>query len=177
MGMKLAMSNRVGIYAGTFDPITNGHVDIIVRASHMVDHLIVAVAKHTDKSPLFTLEKRVDMVERVLAEVDSAKCASKIEVVSFDSLLVSFAVEKNAGMLIRGLRAVSDFEYEFKMAAMNGRLQPQLETVFLMATDKSQFISSRFIKEISKLGGDISPFVSPYVHQQLIEQHRKVQNA
>ena len=171
------MNKRIGIYAGTFDPITNGHLDIILRASQIVDHLIVAVAKHTDKSNLFPLENRVDMVKTVLGEVPPSRFSSKIEVTSFDTLLVSFAVEKKAKMLIRGLRAVSDFEYEFKMAAMNGCLQPELETVFLMATDKSQFISSRFIKEISKLGGDISPFVSPYVHNKLKEQHRKVQNA
>lgn len=171
------MTNRVGIYAGTFDPITNGHVDIILRATHLVDHLIVAVAKHTDKSPLFNLDDRVDMVQTVLNSVDKTRFHSTFEVTSFDSLLVTYAVTNKASMLIRGLRAVSDFEYEFKMAAMNGRLEPSLETVFLMATDKSQFISSRFIKEISKLGGDISPFVSPYVHKKLIQQHRQVLNA
>ncbi|MBP6985544.1 MAG: pantetheine-phosphate adenylyltransferase [Alphaproteobacteria bacterium] len=173
----MSANKRIGIYAGTFDPITNGHVDIILRAAHMVDHLIVAVAKHTDKSPLFSLEDRVDMVEKALDSMDTEKLSTRLEVTSFDSLLVNYALSQNASMLIRGLRAVSDFEYEFKMAAMNGRLAPSLETVFLMATDKSQFISSRFIKEISKLGGDISPFVSPYVHNKLIEQHRKVQNA
>jgi pantetheine-phosphate adenylyltransferase len=166
------MNKRIGIYAGTFDPITNGHVDIILRAAHLVDHLVVAVAKHTDKQPLFALDQRVDMVKTVLGAVDKTKFAAEIEVTDFDTLLVNYAMEKKASMLIRGLRAVSDFEYEFKMAAMNGRLAPKLETVFLMATDKSQFISSRFIKEISKLGGDVSEFVSPYVHQKLKDQHR-----
>jgi pantetheine-phosphate adenylyltransferase len=171
------MSKRIGIYAGTFDPITNGHVDIILRAQHLVDHLVVAVAMHTDKDTLFSLDQRVDMVKDVLRSVDKTKFKAEVEVTPFDTLLVSYAAERKANMLIRGLRAVSDFEYEFKMAVMNSRLQPDLETVFLMASDKSQFISSRFIKEISKLGGDVSTFVSPYVLQQLNIQHRKVHNA
>ena len=171
------MSKRVGIYAGTFDPITNGHVDIIIRASKLVDHLIVGVAKYTDKTNLFNLDQRLDMVKRVLADVDQSRLSSSIEVTNFDSLLVTFAQEQGASMIIRGLRAVSDFEYEFKMSAMNGQLAPNLETIFLMATDKSQFISSRFIKEISKLGGNVSPFVSPYVYQQLIQQHGKEKHA
>lgn len=171
------MSKRVGIYAGTFDPITNGHVDLIQRASHLVDHLIIGVAKNTDKQPLFPLDERVEMVKTVLASIDQEKPTIEIEVTDFEGLLVNFAVENKASMLIRGLRAVSDFEYEFKMAIMNARMAPELETVFLMASDRSQFISSRFIKEIAKLGGDVSPFVSSYVHGRLIEQHRKVQNA
>ncbi len=171
------MSKRIGIYAGTFDPITNGHVDLILRASHLVDHLVVGVAKHTDKENLFSLDQRLEMVKTVLSTVDKSQVTTEIEVTDFGGLLVNYAVEMNASMLIRGLRAVSDFEYEFKMAVMNARLAPKLETVFLMASDKSQFISSRFIKEISKLGGDVSAFVSPYVHQQLIKQHRKASNA
>ncbi|MBL4720952.1 MAG: pantetheine-phosphate adenylyltransferase [Alphaproteobacteria bacterium] len=156
---------RVGIYPGTFDPITNGHMDIISRAArHMVDKLIVGVAENIGKSPLFSAEERVEMVT---TEIQSINGDTIIEVVTFNNLLTDFAVSSNATMLIRGLRAVSDFEYEFQMASMNSYLKPDIETVFLMASDKNQFISSGLVKEIAKLGGDIHQFVSPRVNKTL----------
>ncbi len=156
---------RTGVYAGTFDPITNGHMDIISRAAkHMFDKLIVGVARNVGKNPLFTVEERVQMVA---AETMSVNGGAVIEVRAFDNLLTEFAVSCNATMLIRGLRAVSDFEYEFQMASMNSYLKPDIETVFLMASDRNQFISSGLVKEIAKLGGDVQQFVSPSVHATL----------
>ncbi len=151
-------SERVGIYPGTFDPITNGHIDIITRACHLVDRLVVGVARNVGKSPLFSIEERLDLVQAECALIGTRHGAA-IEAVSFDTLLIQFAREAGAGMLIRGLRAVSDFDYEFQMAGMNYRLDPQIETVFLMASEHHQFISSRFVKEIARLGGDVSSFV------------------
>jgi len=151
-----------GVYPGTFDPPTNGHMDIICRATSVVDRLIVAVAVNAGKEPLFTLNERVAMVEAELANADL--CAGvEVEVRPFDNLLVEFAADVGANVIVRGLRAVSDFEYEFQMAGMNSRLRPGLETVFLMASDKNQFISSRFVKEIGRLGGDVRHFVSDAV--------------
>lgn len=167
------MNKRIGIYPGTFDPITAGHVDIISRALPIVDHLIIGVAKYSDKTSLFSLEERIDMVQQEIENLDTSAFEIVVEVEPIEKLLVDFARSKGAIMLIRGLRAVSDFEYEFKMAAMNGRLAPEVETVFLMASDKCQFVSSRLIKEISKLGGDVSQFVSPHVNQKLINKYRK----
>jgi pantetheine-phosphate adenylyltransferase len=153
---------RIGIYPGTFDPITNGHLDIIGRAAGVVDRLVVGVAVNIGKGPLFSLEERVDTVrEEVKASLGSA--AARIEVRPFKTLLMHFAHEVGARVIVRGLRAVSDFEYEFQMAAMNRRLDPTVDTVFLMASESQQFISSRFVKEIARLGGDISPFVSTRV--------------
>ena len=154
---------RVGLYPGTFDPITLGHTDIILRATKMVDRLIIGVAINRDKGPLFALDDRVDMVRRELADNKDRLNGCIIEVRSFDNLLMHFAMEIGAAMIIRGLRAVSDFEYEFQMVGMNDRLNPEIETVFLMATDKYQFIASRLVKEIARLGGDVSEFVSPRV--------------
>lgn len=151
------MKTRTGVYPGTFDPVTNGHVDIIRRAAHVVDHLVVAVATNDGKTPLFTLEERVAMLEAEIATMDVAP--GTIEVASFDTLLVDFVRKKEASIIVRGLRAVSDFEYEFQMTGMNARLAPDIETVFLMASDRHQFISSRFVKEIGRLGGDIQSFV------------------
>ena len=163
------MPSRIGVYPGTFDPVTNGHMDIIARATRVVDRLIVAVAVNAGKEPLFTLDERVAMVESDIAAL-KPEVAARIEVVPFDNLLVEFVADKGAGVIVRGLRAVSDFEYEFQMAAMNARLSPNLETVFLMAADRHQFISSRFVKEIGRLGGDISLFVSPLVTTRLLER-------
>jgi pantetheine-phosphate adenylyltransferase len=161
------MKPRIGVYPGTFDPITNGHTDIIERAVGIVDHLIIAIASNAGKGPLFPVEERVEIVRgEVQHLVDSGH---QVEVQPFDSLLMNFAVSVSANILIRGLRAVSDFEYEFQMAGMNTRLNPDVETVFLMASEGVQFISSRFVKEIGSLGGDISSFVSPRVATRLTD--------
>jgi len=157
----------VGVYPGTFDPITNGHMDIIRRATRVVDLLVVAIAVNAGKDPLFTLEERVAMVEEELRQNNNG-LAGKVVAKPFDSLLMNFVVNSGASIVIRGLRAVSDFEYEFQMAGMNARLNPNVETVFLMASERHQFISSRFVKEIARLGGDITSFVSPRVAQHLV---------
>ena len=156
------MRERIGVYPGTFDPITNGHQDIIERASHMVDRLIVAVAANAGKGPLFDHEERIALVREDVAAMHINSGAT-VECIGFDVLLIDFVRKCGANLIVRGLRAVSDFEYEFQMAAMNARLDPNIETVFLMAAEGSQFISSRFVKEISQLGGDVSSFVSPRV--------------
>jgi pantetheine-phosphate adenylyltransferase len=159
---------RIGVYPGTFDPITNGHLDIIQRASRMVDTLVVGVARNAGKGPLFSTDERLQMVREEVKALETNGCT--IEVRAFDTLLMHFAIENNASVIIRGLRAVSDFEYEFQMAGMNARLNPKIETMFLMASERHQFISSRFVKEIGRLGGDISTFVSPRVTKHLGER-------
>jgi pantetheine-phosphate adenylyltransferase len=163
------MSERIGLYPGTFDPITNGHLDIVSRAAKVVDRLIIAVAVNAGKGPLFTLDERVALVREEVVEIGKVN-GCVIDVRSFDNLLVDFARSCGARIIIRGLRAVSDFEYEFQMAGMNARLSPDIETLFLMASERCQFISSRFVKEIGRLGGDISSFVSPRVRAQLDEK-------
>ena len=152
---------RVGLYPGTFDPITKGHYDVIRRAAKIVDHLVVGVAVNPGKEPMFSPDERVDMVRAEIEAMDSDD--TRIEVRLFDSLLMHFAMELGAAVIIRGLRAVSDFEYEFQMVGMNSRLNPNIETVFLMASDNHQFIASRLVKEIAILDGDIRPFVSAKV--------------
>jgi pantetheine-phosphate adenylyltransferase len=165
------MSNaRIGVYPGTFDPITNGHTDIILRATKVVDRLVIGVAQNIGKGPLFTAEERVAIVQEEMSHLTDAETRKRVEVRSFDNLLMHFAMEMGASVIVRGLRAVSDFEYEFQMAGMNNRLNPKVETVFLMANDKYQFISSRFVKEIGQLGGDVSHFVSPRVAQRLAQR-------
>jgi pantetheine-phosphate adenylyltransferase len=149
---------RIGLYPGTFDPITNGHLDIIGRAARLVDRLVVGVAQNAGKGPIFTLQERAALVEAEIAPI-RAKTGTEILVQAFDTLLISFAQQIGAKMIIRGLRAVSDFDYEFQMAGMNYRLDSRTETVFLMASEHHQFISSRFVKDIAALGGDISSFV------------------
>src|SRR5215212_11055925 len=161
---------RIGVYPGTFDPITNGHSDIIRRALHIVDHLVLGVARNDAKGPLFSTDERVEIVRDEMQYLENGG-AERIEVRPFDTLLMSFAESVEAGVIVRGLRAVSDFEYEFQMAGMNARLNPNIETVFLMASDRFQFISSRFVKEIGALGGDISHFVSPRVAERLYAQY------
>ncbi|MBM3601974.1 MAG: pantetheine-phosphate adenylyltransferase [Alphaproteobacteria bacterium] len=154
---------RIGVYPGTFDPVTNGHMDIIARARRVVDHLIVGVARNAGKSPLFTLDERTKLLQGEIDHQKPLSGAGTIEIQSFSSLLMDFAVQNKACVIIRGLRAVSDFEYEFQMTGMNARLNTEIETVFLMASDRHQFISSRFVKEIGRLGGDVAPFVSPHI--------------
>jgi pantetheine-phosphate adenylyltransferase len=159
---------RTGLYPGTFDPMTLGHLDIIKRAARLCDKLIIAVAINRAKGPLFTLEERVEMVEQVLTEID-ANC--EIVVVPFEGLLIHFAEEMGARLIIRGLRAVSDFEYEFQMAGMNDRLNPEIETVFLMSDPEYQTIASRLVKEIAKLGGDVAQFVTSDVAMRLKDKY------
>lgn len=154
------MSTRTALYPGTFDPVTNGHLDVIARAARLVDRLVIGVAINIGKGPLFPLEERVEIVEAETREV-AARTGCAIEVRPFTGLLVGFAKECGAQMIIRGLRAVTDFDYEFQMAGMNARLDSAVETVFLMASERNHFISSRFVKEIAQLGGDISTFVPP----------------
>lgn len=161
---------RVGMYPGTFDPITNGHMDIIKRAVKLVDHLVIGVAVNEDKKPLFDLDERVAMVEHETADVSSASNV-EITVRPFDILLMHFAEQVKADVIVRGLRAVSDFEYEFQMVGMNARLNPDIETVFLMAEAKHQAIASRLVKEIARLGGDINEFTSPYVAKLLLAKY------
>jgi pantetheine-phosphate adenylyltransferase len=158
---------RIGVYPGTFDPITNGHMDVILRASRVVDKLIVGVARNDAKGPLFSTDERVEIVRDEIAHMEDREVAKRLDVRSFDTLLIHFAASVGASIIIRGLRAVSDFEYEFQMAGMNARLDPSIETVFLMASDRYQFISSRFVKEIGRLKGDVSHFVSPRVFERL----------
>jgi len=160
-------NQRTGIYPGTFDPITFGHIDIIKRSLTLVDRLVVGVAVNAGKGPLFGLDERVQLVNHCVAPF--AVNGKKIEVRSFDSLLMHFAMSVGAQIIIRGLRAVSDFEYEFQMAGMNTRLNAEVETVFLMASEHHQFIASRFVKEIATLGGDVSSFVPPEVVARLAQ--------
>lgn len=163
---------KIGIYPGTFDPITYGHMDIVRRALKVVDTLIVGVALDTNKAPMFDLKMRVRLVE---AEINALPAAQRkrVKVKSFSGLLVNFAEENKASILIRGLRAVSDFEYEFQMAAINSKLNPYMETIFLPASGTTHYISSRFVKQIAKLGGDISGFVSKKVAQSMYEYFKK----
>src|SRR5437016_2918256 len=161
---------RVGIYPGTFDPITNGHSDIIRRAIKVVDRLVIGVARNDGKGPLFATDVRVEIVRDEVAHLENGD-AERIEVRAFDTLLVNFAQSVGASVIIRCLRAISDFEYELQMASLNARLNPVIETVFLMASDRYQFISSRFVKEIGSLGGDVSHFVSPRVAQRLLDRY------
>ncbi|MGE0255658.1 MAG: pantetheine-phosphate adenylyltransferase [Alphaproteobacteria bacterium] len=160
---------RIGVYPGTFDPITNGHIDIIQRAARVVDRLVVGVAVNAGKGPLFDLDERVEMVSTEIANMPDGM-RDRITVQPFDCLLMDFAVRNKARCIIRGLRAVSDFEYEFQMAGMNARLNPDVETVFLMASERQHFIASRLVKEIAALGGDITSFVSARVATRVRER-------
>ncbi len=153
---------RIGLYPGTFDPLTLGHIDIIRRSATLVDRLVIGIAINNDKSPMFTLEERVGMTE---AECAPLRQETGMEIVAhpFDNLLVDCARDVGATLIIRGLRAVADFEYEFQMVGMNRRLDASIETVFLMAEAQHQAIASKLVKEIARLGGDVTPFVTPAV--------------
>jgi pantetheine-phosphate adenylyltransferase len=152
---------KVAVYPGSFDPITNGHLDVIQRAAAMFDRVIVAVAHNPDKTPMFSLKRRFDLVAAAVQHLPN------VTVDDFQGLLVEYCRKKGATVVVRGLRAVSDFEFEFQMALMNRTLQPSVETIFLMPKDEYTFISSRLVKEIAGLGGDVSKFVPPVVQQAL----------
>lgn len=158
---------RIGLYPGTFDPVTNGHIDVIARAARLLDKLVIGVAINTGKGPLFSLEERVELVKAEIADIASRN-GTVIEVQPFQGLLIDFARQLGAIMIVRGLRAVSDFDYEFQMAGMNYRMAPDIETVFLMASERHQFIASRLVKEVAMLGGNISTFVPPLTLQRTL---------
>ncbi|THF63791.1 pantetheine-phosphate adenylyltransferase [Pseudothauera nasutitermitis] len=149
------------VYPGTFDPLTRGHEDIVRRASELFDQVVVGIAQSTGKSPIFTLEERVELATEVLAPF------SNVKVVGFDGLLMNFLRAQDARLILRGLRAVSDFEYEFQMAGMNRKLFPDVETVFLTPSEEYMFISATMVREIARLGGDVSKFVQPAVDARL----------
>jgi pantetheine-phosphate adenylyltransferase len=157
---------RIGLYPGTFDPVTLGHFDIIQRAVKLVDHLVIGVADNPSKAPLFSIPERIAMLRHEVQPLAGDGRAT-IAVETFQSLLVHFAQAIGASVIIRGLRAVSDFEYEFQMVGMNQRLAPEIETVFLMADPHHQAIASRLVKEIAALGGDVAPFTSAYIADSL----------
>ena len=160
---------RIGLYPGTFDPITNGHADIISRASKITDELILAISTSYSKNPMFSVEERCKLAKIYLEKYN---IAINVRVMKFDGLLVNFASKVGASVIVRGLRAVSDFEYEFQMACMNSRLDGNIETIFLPASEKNQFISSRLVKEIASLDGPISAFVIPEIEEKVIEYYK-----
>ena len=155
------LNHRVAIYPGTFDPITRGHEDLVRRAASLFDKLILAIAESPSKRPFFTLDERVEMAGEILADV------SNVESVGFNTLLMDFVHERGAKVIVRGLRAVSDFEYEFQMAGMNRSLYPEVETVFLTPGEQYMFISATMVREIARLGGDVGKFVQPSVNKRL----------
>ncbi|PIE20377.1 MAG: pantetheine-phosphate adenylyltransferase [Neptuniibacter caesariensis] len=156
---------NIAVYPGTFDPITNGHTDLIERASKLFDKVVVAIAESPKKRPLLPLATRVALVEEVTSHLEN------IEIIGFDCLLAELLVQQNANIILRGLRAVSDFEYEFQLAAMNRRLAPNVESIFLTPAEHLSFVSSTLIREISSLNGDVSEFVHPAVNKALTEHH------
>ena len=160
---------RIGVYPGTFDPVTLGHMDIIRRGAKLVDRLVIGVTTNPSKSPMFTLDERMEMVRREVADV-----AGEIHVVAFDSLLMDFAEREGAKVIVRGLRAVADFEYEYQMAGMNQQINPRVETVFLMADVALQPIASRLVKEIAMYGGSIAKFVTPAVCEDVVARVEKI---
>ena len=164
------MSERIGIYPGTFDPITRGHADIIRRAARLVDRLIIGGTTNPSKNPMFDTEERLAMVKREVANMN----LDNVEVIGFNALLMKFAEAQGASMIVRGLRAVADFEYEYQMAGMNQQLDDEIETVFLMADVSLQPIASKLVKEIALYGGDISNFVSPTVRDDVVARVEKI---
>ena len=165
-------SDRVGVYPGTFDPITSGHMEVVRRSLRLVDRLVIGPATNIGKGPLFSLQERIDIIKDDIEDFSAADKA-RIQIVPFDGLLIHFAREVGASVIIRGLRAVSDFEYEIQMANMNARMEPNIETIFLMASDRHQFIASSLVKDIARLGGDTSQFVSKKVFQRLKDKFKK----
>ncbi|MES3083814.1 pantetheine-phosphate adenylyltransferase [Sphingomonas faeni] len=163
------MTARIGVYPGTFDPVTLGHMDIIRRGAKLVDRLVIGVTTNPSKSPMFTIEERMATVRREVADVDG-----DIEVVEFDSLLMDFAERQGAKVIVRGLRAVADFEYEYQMAGMNQQINPRVETVFLMADVALQPIASRLVKEIALYGGNIAKFVPESVRAEVVARVEKI---
>jgi len=157
---------RTGVYPGTFDPITSGHMEVMRRSLRLVDKLVIGCAINIGKGPLFSLEERMEIIREDIADFPSAD-RERVVVVPFEGLLIHFTREVGASLIIRGLRAVSDFEYEIQMANMNARMDPDIETIFLMASDRHQFIASSLVKDIARLGGDTSQFVSKRVFQRL----------
>lgn len=158
---------NIAVYAGTFDPITYGHVDLIERATRLFDQLFIGIAASPKKNPLFTLEERVALAK------DALKNCQHVEVEGFDSLLLDFAQAHNANVILRGLRTVTDFDYEFQLASMNRRLNSKIENIFLMPAENSMYVSSTLVREIASLGGDVSPFVPPIVAQALKKKFAK----
>jgi pantetheine-phosphate adenylyltransferase len=166
---------RIGLYPGTFDPVTNGHLDVIARAARLLDKLIVGVAINTGKGPMFSLEERAEMVQAEIASI-ADKNGMSIEVMPFEGLLIDFARKVGASMIVRGLRAVTDFDFEFQMAGMNYRMAPDVETVFLMASERHQFIASRLVKEVAILGGDITSFVPSLTFERVMKRVRETKS-
>lgn len=165
--MRKALSPHVAVYPGTFDPMTNGHIDLVHRASPIFERLVVAVAENPGKGPLFTLEERIALAREALASIGN------VEIVGFGSLLAEFVREIGAGVILRGLRAVSDFEYEFQLASMNRHLIPEAETLFLTPSEAHSFISSTLVREVARLGGDVSGFVHPAVCRALKQRWQR----
>ena len=163
---------RTGFYPGTFDPITNGHTDIILRATKIVDRLVIGVAENIGKGPLFSAEERAEIVREEIAHLAAAQARKRVEVRLYNNLTMHFAMEVEASVIVRGLRAVSDFEYEFQMVGMNQRLNPDIDTVFLMADPRHQAIASKLVKEIAVLGGNVAPFTTSNVARRLVERAR-----
>jgi pantetheine-phosphate adenylyltransferase len=157
---------RVGVYPGTFDPITSGHMEVVRRSLRLVDKLVIGPATNIGKGPLFSLQERIDIIKDDIEDF-AEEDRDRIQIIPFDGLLIHFAREVGASVIIRGLRAVSDFEYEIQMANMNYRMEPDIETIFLMASDRHQFIASSLVKDIARLGGDTSQFVSKKVYERL----------
>jgi pantetheine-phosphate adenylyltransferase len=164
----MAHTERLAIYPGSFDPLTNGHVDIILRGSRLFDRIIVAVLVNAEKRPLFTMAERIDVLREVFAE------QSNVEVDTFNGLLVDYVRQQHANVIVRGLRAISDYEFEFQMALMNRRLSPDIETVFMMPAEQYTYISSRLIKEVVALGGKVKGLVPEVVERRLQEKHKAI---
>lgn len=157
----------IAIYPGSFDPVTFGHVDIIKRAAKLFDRVIVAVLVNMSKTPCFTIEERIKLLQKATAGIEN------VEIAGFEGLLVDYAAQKNASVIVKGLRAVSDFEYEFQMALTNNKLNPEIETVFLTTSTQNMYLSSSIVKQVALLGGDISSFVPACVHDEILERLRK----